>query len=154
MKLGQSGLTIAELLIGVIIVGVMAMVAIPGLNRSQLNLTVSNQDLLSDIRLARAYSVGRSVHYRVTLSANSYEFARLNLVGGSWTVASSTTTNLPANISITTGVGAVIEFTTRGMLVDKPSGHLADPVNVTVSDSKTGLSKQFTVWASGQVVEA
>jgi len=71
MKLGQAGLTIAELLIAVIIFGTMSMIAIPKLNRSQVNLTISNQDLLADIRMARANSVGRSSHYRVTLSTTS-----------------------------------------------------------------------------------
>jgi len=154
MKLGQAGLTIAELLIGIIIVGVMAMIAIPKFNRSQVNLTISNQNLLADIRMARANSVGRSAHYRVTLSTTSYQVARLNLVGSTWTVASSTTVNFPANISVTVGAGSAIEFTTRGMLVDKPDGRLADPISVTLSDAKYGLTKQFTIWASGQVVEA
>jgi len=154
MRRTEKGFSATELLVVMAIIGVIGMIATANLSRYKLNLTSANQDLESDIRTARANAFGRNVHFRVTLSANSYQIARLKLIGSTWSIDTSRTVDLPTTISVTVGVGQAIEFTTRGMLIDKPDGRIADPISVTLRDSKSGDTKQITIWPSGQLVEA
>ena len=62
MNRGQFGFTVMELLVVMGIIGAALAVAIPNLNRRQLDLSTASQGLESEIRLARAYSISRGAH--------------------------------------------------------------------------------------------
>jgi prepilin-type N-terminal cleavage/methylation domain-containing protein len=149
---GESGLTLAELLVVVAILSIMGLLTIPHLNSSVYTLSGTADELVANIRLARGYATGRGAHYRVTINTGSYTVQRLvDLDGdGLWDPDSRfppQTVGLPAAVRIVTG--AVLEFNTRGLLSPLPPA----PLLIQLRDSNTGKSKQVTIWASGQIYE-
>lgn len=160
MKRGQFGFTVMELIVVMGIIGVMGAIAIPTLNRQVLSLTVTSGELTGNLRLARADATGRSVHFRVTLSSETtYRIERLedNNNDGVWTVDGGytpRTVTLPPSMSVTTGVGAVIEFSSRGIRVPNADGSPASLITLVLYDANTTESKTIKVWPSGQIEES
>jgi len=70
-------MSLVELLVVIGILAVLVMVTRTGLNRSALNLPAATQNLVGDLRIARANAASRGAHFRVTLSASSYTMQRL-----------------------------------------------------------------------------
>jgi prepilin-type N-terminal cleavage/methylation domain-containing protein len=157
---GESGMTLAELLVAIAIIGILVGTAIPNLNSSVLNLTQAAENMGGDLRVARANATGRGRHYRVTFSSNSYSVQRLSaIIDGSGNTTgwapdgSPQTVPFPNLISIVAGAGSVVEFNSRGLLEPPSVGVGATVVNVTLRDSKTGHSKTIEIWPSGQIQE-
>jgi Tfp pilus assembly protein FimT len=150
----------AELIVVLGIVGVVVMVAAPTVNRKAMSLTVTVGELMGDLRLARADATGRGVHFRVTLSsATTYRIERLEDSNndGVWAVDGGytpRTVTLPSSMSVTTGVGAVIEFSARGIRVPNADGTPASLITLVLYDAKTTQSKTIKVWPSGQIEES
>lgn len=155
---GETGLSVIELLVAIALIGVMGALAIPRLNQSVLNLSSATQNLVGNIRMARANAVSRGAHYRITFSANSYTIERLHLdADGNWVPApgySSENWDLPSGISLTISNGdGIIEFDTRGLLVPPPGEDSPEIEQVTIHDSLDGDNKHLEIWPSGQVLE-
>jgi type II secretory pathway pseudopilin PulG len=154
----DTGLSVIELLVAIALIGVMGALAIPRLNQSVLNLSSTTQNLVGNIRMARANAVSRGAHYRITLSANSYSIERLSLdADGNWVPDpgySSEDWDLPSGISlnVTSGDG-IIEFDTRGLIVPPPDEEASEIEQVTIHDSLDGDNKYLEIWPSGQVLE-
>jgi Tfp pilus assembly protein FimT len=149
-------MSMIELLIAISMIALMIAVAVPRLNRSDLNMPIAVQDLLGNIRMARASAVSRGVHYRVTL-ASSYTIQRLKQNDdGTWDPDGSPAQrgDLPHDISITEGEGSVIEFDTRGLLVSQEEDTPPDVITVELHDGQHGGDKTIQIWPSGQVEEA
>src|SRR5581483_620710 len=142
----QRGMSLIELLVTVGILSIMIAVAVPRLNSSVLNLPVAEQNLIGDIRLARAYATTRGVHYRVSINATSYTVERLQDADGDgvWEPDSrfpAQTVELPHDVSVSEGAGSVIEFTTRGLLADQADGTPAAVVSITLDDAHHNETK-------------
>lgn len=154
----QRGMSLVELLVMLGIVSVLIAVAMPRLNKSNLNLPLVEQSLVADIRMARANAVSRGAHYKVSVSASTYSVQRLqdDDGDGAWEPDGgfpAYTVGLPEGITITEGVGSEIEFTTRGLLTSNPDGTPASVISVTILDSVHSRTKIVEIWPSGQVEE-
>lgn len=149
---GNTGMTMVELLVVIAILAILSGIALPNLNSSTFNLSKATDELIANVRLARGFATGRSAHYRMTITADSYTVQRLiDLDGdGEWSPDSrfpSQTVNLPATVRI--AAETVFEFDTRGLLSPLPP----EPFVIQLNDARTGKSKQVKIWASGQVYE-
>jgi hypothetical protein len=139
-------------------ISVIGAMVIPRLNGSDLDLSNTIQTFVSDVRLARAYSVSRGAHYRVSITSNSYSVQRLQDDDGDdvWEPEGSPQIiELPAEISLSLEGGAdgQVEFDTRGLVLPRPDSGLFEIEGVTISDATRGRSALVQVWPSGQVLE-
>lgn len=157
----QRGMSMVELLVTMSILAAMIAVAVPKFNRSMFNLPVTEQNLIGDIRMARANATSRGVHYRVSVNSSSYSVQRLQDADGDglWEVDGAfpaQTVHLPSDLSLSFGEGtsAVFEFTTRGLLADQEDGTPAEIVTIYLHDAQDSSgTKTVQVWPSGQVEE-
>ena len=154
----QRGVSIIELLVAIGIASVVMALALPRLNQSALNLPIAEQNLIADIRMARASATTRGARFQVSLSAESYSIQRLqdDDNDGVWepdSGFSAQTVELPAGITVTVGADAEIEFTTRGLLADQSDGTPAPIVEISLHDSYEGETRMMEVWPSGQIAE-
>lgn len=158
-SIGQAGLTLLELLVGLAIVGTLGAIAIPNLNNSSLDLSSAVQRFVGELRMARARATNSGAHFRVTLADTSYTIQRLKDADedGVWEPDSSFpagTIDLPTNISLSvTGGDGIIEFTSRGLVVPRPDDGVAEIEQITISDTANGRTQQLEVWPSGQIQE-
>jgi prepilin-type N-terminal cleavage/methylation domain-containing protein len=155
----RSGFSLIELIVIISIVGIVVMITVPNVNRSQMNLVAGREELEANIRIVRGNATGRGVHYRVTLHSNYYEIDRLKLHtdGITWVhdpLYSVQTMYLPRNITITTGAGASFEFNSRGLLEKQADGSPAAQVSITLRDSRDDQTQSVSVWPSGQILRS
>jgi prepilin-type N-terminal cleavage/methylation domain-containing protein len=151
---GERGISLIEMLVTISVAGLLAALALPNFNRSDLKLADAMENLIGNIRLARANAISRGARYRVTLDSTSYAIQRLQDPDGDnvWEPdGAAQEFELPSGISISEGAGQEIEFTTRGLMAPLPDG--SPPVIVTIRlSSPTGSeSETIDIWPSGQV---
>ena len=157
--IGQAGLTLLELLVGLAIVGTIGAMAIPNLRSNSLDLSSAVQQFVGELRIARARATNSGAHFRITLADTSYTIQRLqdDDDDGVWEPDSSFpagSIDLPTNISmsVTDGDG-IIEFTSRGLLEPRPGDEVAEIEKITISDAASGHTEKLEVWPSGQIQE-
>jgi type II secretory pathway pseudopilin PulG len=147
-----------ELLVTIGLIAIMGALALPNLNKSVMNLPVSEEELIAHLRMARASAVSRGVHYRVTLHTNSYVIQRLQETApgvwgpdGRWPAQE---VQLPPGVSlhVTHGDG-IIEFDTRGLIEPPSPGDPPEIEKLTIADSREGGSKKIEIYPSGQILE-
>lgn len=153
----EHGLSLVELLVAIGILGLLVALAVPRLNSRQLDLSTAAQDLVGNLRIARANATGRGAHYRATFSSDSYSIQRLqdDDDDGVWDPdGSPSQVDLPDGISLTVQDGdGVVEFNTRGLIEPNPGDAVAEIERLTLTDSQDGRTQQVEVWPSGQVQE-
>lgn len=154
----QRGMSMIELIVTMGIAALMMALALPHINSGTLNLPLVQQNLIGDIRMARASATSRGVHFKVSISSSSYTVQRLQDTDGDgiWEPDGefpTRTVELPNDISIVDGEGSEIEFTTRGLLADQEDGTPAPIVTISLHDSLYNETKTVKVWPSGQVEE-
>ncbi len=154
---GSAGYTLIELLVGIAIFSVIALAGLPHVDTRRESLNTSIQQVLSDMRYARARSITSGEHFAVEWTgANSYEVQRLTEVAGLWQVDSVIrTVDLPSYIQFDLGASATgptgaaidrIEFNTRGMMISSNQ-----PLWPVMTDSLRGNAHQLAIWPSGQI---
>jgi len=148
-----KGLSLIEVLVVISIIGILAAIAMPNLNRSQLN--GATQNLAADLRVARAQATGRGAHFMVELGTTSYSIQRMDDADGDgeWVPQGGTRQeiNLPKGVEIYQGQDAQIEFNTRGLLAAPPN-EIAESITIVLKDAHNDV-KEIEVWPSGQVLE-
>lgn len=158
MKKTNAGFTLTELMVTLTIVGLLGALAMSSVDKSALNLSSGAQDLMANLRIARANANGRGVHFRVTMGTSSYTIQRLKQDNaGNWIVDTAfptQTVKAPRGISfsVTHGDG-VIEFDTRGLVVPPAGQTVAEIEAIRISDSIKNRAQNLNVWPSGQVLE-
>jgi Tfp pilus assembly protein FimT len=150
-------MSLVELLVAIGILGLLVALALPRLSNRQLELSAATQDLVSNLRIARANATSRGAHYLVTFSSNSYSIQRLqdDDDDGTWEPKGPPSqVDLPDGISLTVQDGdGVVEFNTRGLIEPNAGGSVAEIERLTLTDSRDGRTQQVEVWPSGQVQE-
>lgn len=155
----ERGMSLVELLVALGIVAIAGAMTLPRINSGTFNATVTAQNLLGDIRMARANATTRGAHFRVTLDSSSYTVERLqdDDGDGEWLPDSNfpaRTVDLPSGISLSIDNGdGIIEFTTRGLIATLTDGTPPEIEEVTLNDSVHGKTRHIQVWPSGQVQE-
>jgi len=158
MKRRNAGFTVTEMMVALTIIGIMGALAISSVNKSALNLSSAEQDLIANLRVARANANGRGVHFRVAMGISSYTIQRLKQdAEGNWivdTAFSTQTVTAPRGISFSVTYGdGIIEFDTRGLIVPPPGQTVSEIEVISISDSIKNRTKTLNVWPSGQVLE-
>lgn len=151
----QHGMSLIELLVAIGILGLLVALALPRLNSRQLDLSTATQDLVGNLRIARANASGRGAHYLATFSSSSYSIQRLqdNDDDGVWEPEGpSLQVDLPGGVSLTVQDGdGVVEFNARGLIEPNAGDAVAEIERLTLTDSRDGRTQQVEVWPSGQV---
>ena len=147
-------MTLLELIVSMAVFAVALGIAVPRGQNGAYALWMANQQLLADLRKARADALTKGDHFLFSVTAaNKYSEYRMKLdpLGG-WVPQEPPvlTRTLPNGVTFSSGfdegVGATFEFNTRGLLVTP-----GDAASLALYDDHTELTRQITVWPSGQV---
>ena len=154
----QRGMSMIELIVVMGIISAALAVALPRFNQAALNLSVAEQTLVANIRLARAQATTRGARFKVTLASNSYSIQRLqdDDDDGVWDPDSAfpaQDVELPDGITLTMDGASELEFTTRGLLADLPDGTPASIVEIAMHDAHKNETREMEIWPSGQIGE-
>jgi len=143
-------ITLAELLVTMSLLAIVLGIALPQFPRRPYALWTAHEQLLADLRLARADALTRGDHFRFDIyGATTYREYRMRLVAGVWVINGPPLRDrtLPAGVSFTSGVGSQFEFNTRGLMLNPGAA-----TQITLSEAATGHTRVVTVWPSGQVM--
>lgn len=147
---GRRGLSVIELLVAMGLMTIILAIAVPRSPKGAFALFQAHQQVLGDLRLARAHAMTRGDHFQFKVTGgNTYEEYRMKFDGASWIPAAVPvrSAKLPAGVEFdAASVGATFEFDTRGLLTPPDTAR-----TIVLSDTKTGHAENATVWASGQV---
>lgn len=149
-RIRTGGFTVLELIVTMSLITILMAVAMPRAPHSSLTLWNSNEQLLGDLRRARADALTRGDHFVLEITgASSYRERRMQLVGLEWLPVDPPIRgrDLPEGITFTAGVGMRFEFNTRGLLVIPDAAG-----NLQLHDAHSGHNRGITVWPSGQVM--
>jgi type IV fimbrial biogenesis protein FimT len=134
----SRGMTVIELLVGVLVVGVLAVIAAPAFGEyfAAQRLKGSAEELFADLQFARMSSVQSNATVTFTMAANGYSIAR-----GATTLKTVTLAN---NSSISSGSTMVATF--------EPVRATATVANgpVVVANSLTSRTLRVTVNSMGR----
>jgi Tfp pilus assembly protein FimT len=150
-----------EVIVAMSILAVVARIAIPHLDPRRMRINAAQQLVASNLRLARAKAITKSVHYRIDfIDANRLQVAPMVQDGtGSWSIddAQKQIVALPTKTHFASGtqcvspcqpiIGTNIEFNSRGITTN-----LAALAQITLVDD-FGVSKALQAWPSGQINE-
>jgi Tfp pilus assembly protein FimT len=153
-----KGIAFIELMLVVGLIGLMASVSLPHIDPHKLDLAISVDGLSGNLKMARTWSIGRGVHFQVTLTASSYTVQRLSDpdADGIWTPDPGALVQdfiLPDRISLSISGADTLEFNTRGLLVPEPGEPLAAIETITVTDTYDARTRQIVIWPSGQILD-
>jgi prepilin-type N-terminal cleavage/methylation domain-containing protein len=155
------GYSLVEVIVAMGILAVLARIAIPHLDARRMRINAAQQLVASNLRLARAKAITKSVHYRVDFTnANQLQVAPMVQDGaGIWSIddTKKQTVALPTNTHFASGsqcrspcqpiIGTNIEFNSRGITIN-----LAALEQITLIDD-FGVFKALQAWPSGQINE-
>jgi len=162
----QSGFSVIEALVTVSLLSILLGVTVIGLRGRFMDFSSATQQLLNDLRLARAHAITRGAHYRMTFQASEYRVDRLQDGDddGLWEPSDDGTalpsvTSLPTGMTVSVegnqGEGAgsdpCVEFDTRGMLVATGERVIAENVQILLEGAQANRRKTIQVWPSGQM---
>ena len=125
---GSHGFTLAELLVIIGIIAVIATVSLP-VYRSismNINLTSAGRDMATDLRFAQQQAVTTQAGYRVAFYIGSNSYAIINVETGA--TAKSRTLKAPITIVSVTGLtGDAVTFNATGAVDSAGIITLANP---------------------------
>ena len=153
--LGMRGSTLMQLLTAMSIMAALAAIAVPRFDSRRMQILTAHRLVISNLRVARANSISKSVHFTVSFPSNNViTVQRLKespANSGTWVTDDTYTAQsitLPSTTTMkTAAVGTSVEFNSRGLAVN-----LAAARQLDVQDSY-GVTKSLQVWPSGQVNE-
>jgi len=139
----------AEVLVGIAILGILAATAISGANTQRLQISTAQLQVIAQLRLARMKAITSVSHYAISFtSTTQFKVYPMTLSGTTWTLGTTptNTVTLPSTTTLPTAlVGTRLEFNSRGMFVTSTS---VTQVNITDS---FGQTRSLQVWPSGQI---
>jgi len=156
------GYSLVEVIVAMGIFAIVARIAIPHLDARRMRINAAQQLVASNLRMARAKAITKSVHYRVDFTnANQMQISPMvqDIVSGIWSMDATQqqTLALPTNTHFASGsqcvspcqaiIGTNVEFNSRGIITN-----LAALEQITLVDD-FGVSKALQAWPSGQINE-
>jgi prepilin-type N-terminal cleavage/methylation domain-containing protein len=150
----ERAMTLLELIVSMAVFAVALGIAVPRGQNGAFALWSANEQLLVDLRKARADALSKGDHFMfLVTSATGYVEYRMKMnAGGAWVAQEPPvlTRTLPKGViftaGFTDGTGASFEFNTRGLLVTP-----GEAASLAIYDAHSELTRQITVWPSGQV---
>jgi prepilin-type N-terminal cleavage/methylation domain-containing protein len=78
-KIATAGFTIIELIMVIVIIGILAVVAMPRFDSfNEIKLHSAVKKVISDIRYTQQLAISRHTDYRVSFSGNTYDVRRVS----------------------------------------------------------------------------
>ena len=143
MRRAHSGFTMIELMTVIVIVGILAVLAIPafGEQLARRRLEGVATDLATDLQFARSQAVAKGLIHRIrTTSTTTYVIDHLD-AGGTPVVPVDKTVLLPANITI--GNGIVVAY-------DSMRGADSSAQTLALASTQTSATMQVDVNLMGR----
>lgn len=136
----SSGFTLVELVLTIIIVGIIAIYALPRMNPNAFDARVAAQDLVEAIRYTQQQSMAHSgtAHFEITVGGSGFTVTQNGANITNPLTGANSYTQVWNGVAITSGTGT-ITFDSRG----RPDTSATINVNNTV----TVLVEPFTGYA-------
>lgn len=148
--INDRGFTLVELLVTMSLMAIVLGIALPQFRARPYALWTAHEQLLADLRLARADALTKGDHFRFDItSGTTYREYRMQFVGGVWVVNGPPVRDrtLPAGVAFTTAIGNQFEFNTRGLMLNPGAA-----TTITLTEASTNHTRLVTLWPSGQVM--
>lgn len=152
MGLRGRGVTVLELAIVLVILGLLLAFALPYLTSRPMNLRADTNDLVANLRLARDLAISRTTHYRLrAVDCSSYVIEKgvLGPDGDAWEFREERRVSLRENVRFQgPPCGVSVEFDSRGRVVRLTSGGV-----FVLEDPSRGEQRTVAVSSVGGVSE-
>lgn len=140
-KVGIAGVTLIELIVTVIVLGILASIAIPSFRTLVAGgeLNTAQENLMQTLRKARSFAMSRATLATVSVNASN---AVLELSDGS---LSNETVTFPASVAV--AANASYTFS--------PAGTVTSAGDFTLNSSNGAVkSRRITISAAGEITSA
>jgi prepilin-type N-terminal cleavage/methylation domain-containing protein len=148
-----GGYTLIELLVGISIFSIVALVGLPHVDTRREGINMAVQHLIADLRLARARAITSGTRHAIAFTgSHAYELQRLAMnAAGTWELDQVVKT-----VQLADGIKAFVpdtpdervEFNTRGMMISSPQ-----PLLPVLADEHHQVERRLAVWPSGQIYQ-
>ncbi len=142
--MNKKGLTLVELAVVMVIIGVVAALAVPNVGRWLPNyrLRSATRDIVSTLRLAQMKAVSTSLNYQVSFNVAGGNYILQRNTGGLW-VNEGGSQALPSGISLNT------TFANNTALFRSDSS--SNGGSVVLQNSKGGINTVTVLFTTGKI---
>jgi MSHA pilin protein MshC len=150
VSINQSGFTLIELIMVMVMIGILAAVVAPRLASQSINLSAIAAQIATDIRYTQSLSMSQGQRYRVNFTAGSYQITDINGVA---IVYPRTGSNAAISVSPATLSGYnpplannYVAFDSKGVpYVDNISPGTALAANAVITLTAGGSTSTLTI---------
>ncbi len=138
----ESGLTLIELMIVVVILALTAMIAVPSFTRDRVESRFRGfvKILAHDLRRSHSAALGSKDSYQLVIDNNKYRIDSVTIASGSTTATMVSERQAPNGVVMT---GVLATTAIPGVPYSAPSGPIGSPVALRL-ESTGGLAMETT----------